>query len=372
MQELQSLIMNWLFIFFPLAFILDHFDTGPLWVLVASTLAIIPMAQTLEKATTSISHILGPTLGGLLSATMSNAPELIIGISALRNGLVEMLKYSIVGAIIGTLLFGLGLTIFSGNFQRRPSPFEPRMVTMNMGLLTVTALGLTIPAVFNMNAASDHAISTHICILMLILYVASVYYTLNQDNPPIDKIGVSSALGQNPALPALMHLDDGSSIGTEKHWGMSKALFILGAIAIALALTSDLLTDSIQPAADRLNLTPMFAGMFMLSMVGNIPQFLNSVAFARNDQMTLALSVNLSSVTQLSLLVAPILVLSGIAMGQSMDLVFTHYSLVAILISVLVARYLLADNRTTWFEGFMLVIMYLMLAVGFFYLPPVH
>lgn len=361
--------MYWLFSFFPAAFLLNHFGADPLVVFFACMLAIIPMAQLMEVSTTALARLIGPVLGGLLSATMSNAPELIIGISALRNGLTDILKYSIVGAIIGTLLFGLGLTIFCGNFRRRPMPFDAPMVAMNMGLLTVTSLGLTIPAIFNLSVQADHAISFHICVLMLLLYLGSVYYTLNQDNPPIDKTGVATALGQSKPAAPIERLDDGREIPDHASWGFKKAMSILIGITIALALTSDLLTDSIQPTAETLHLTPFFAGMFLLSMVGNIPQFINSVSFARQNQMTLALSVNLSSVTQLSLLVAPLLVLSGPLFGQSMDLVFSNYSLFAIMVSVVVARYLLADNRTTWLEGFMLIIMYLMMAVGFFYLP---
>jgi Ca2+:H+ antiporter len=365
--------MNWLLLFMPLAFALDHFHAGPIPIFLASTLAILPLSKLMEEATSVLSKILGNTIGGLLNATMSNAPELIIGISALRNGLLEMLKASIAGAIIGTLLFGLGLSIFTANVGKSPRTFDAPMVAMNMGLLTVTSFSLTIPAIFNISTTADYEISIHICILMLVLYVASIYYTLNQKNPPIDRAGIAKAICKQES-----HADrpaDSVALDEDEHgssWGKNKAIGILLSVTVALALTSDLLTDSLQPAADMLHLTPFFAGMFLLSMVGNIPQFINSVSFARKDQLTLALSVNLSSVTQLALLVAPVLVLTGSLLGMQMDLVFNKFELVAIFISVVVGRYLLSDQQTSWLEGFMLIIMYLMLAVGFFYLPPIH
>jgi len=188
--------MNWLLLFMPIAFALDHFHAGPIPVFLASTLAIVPLSKLMEEATTVLSRILGPTIGGLLNATMSNAPELIIGISALNNGLIDMLKASIAGAIIGTLLFGLGLSIFTGNFGKSPRTFDAPMVGTNMGLLTVTSLGLLIPALFNMSTTADYEISMHICVLMLILYVASIYYTLNQKNPPLDPAGIEMATGE--------------------------------------------------------------------------------------------------------------------------------------------------------------------------------
>lgn len=362
--------MNWLLLFMPMAFAMDHFHAGPIPVFIASTLAIVPLSKLMEEATTVLSKILGHTIGGLLNATMSNAPELIIGISALHNGLIDMLKASIAGAIIGTLLFGLGLSIFTGNLGKSPRSFDAPMVGMNMGLLTVTSFSLLIPALFNISTSADYEISIHICLLMLILYIASIYFTLSQKNE-----SPSPACGHDPlnhardpetsAAPA----SEVKTAGHDSGWGRNTAIGVLLSVTVALALTSDLLTDSIQPAADLLHLTPFFAGMFLLSMVGNIPQFINSVSFARKDQLTLALSVNLSSVTQLALLVAPVLVVSGGLLGRPMDLVFNQFELIAIVISVIVARYLLSDQRTSWLEGFMLIIMYMMLAVGFFYLP---
>lgn len=362
--------MNWLLLFMPIAFTLNHFDAGPIPVFLASTLAIVPLSKLMEEATTVISKILGPNIGGLLNATMSNAPELIIGISALRNGLIEMLKASIAGAIIGTLLFGLGLSIFTGNFRKTPRSFDGPMVSLNMGLLTVSSLSLLIPAFFNISTTADHEISVHICLLMLILYAASIFFTLTQHNPPIAETGVKKEVSHDSGQRTESSAPKVAPSEEPKvSWSRNQAIAVLLSVTAALALTSDLLTDSLQPAANMLHLTPIFAGMFLLSMVGNIPQFINSVSFARKDQLTLALSVNLSSVTQLSLLVAPLLVLSGNLLGMPMNLVFNHFELIAIFISVVVARYILADERTSWLEGFMLISMYLMLAVGFYYLP---
>jgi Ca2+:H+ antiporter len=152
-------------------------------------------------------------------------------------------------------------------------------------------------------------------------------------------------------------------------WSRNRALAILAGVAVALALVSDLLTDSIQPAAARMGLTPVFAGVFLLAMVGNVPQYMNSVSFAYRNQMTLALSINLGATTQLALMVAPLLVISGAVMGLPMNLLFSPFELVGIILSVLTARSLIADNTSTWLEGLMLVGVYAMLGVGFYHLP---
>src|ERR1700752_982195 len=119
-----SINMNWLLVFIPVSLILDHVGADPSIVFLASAVAIVPLARLMEQATDVLAHYLGPTYGGLLSATMGNAPELIIGISALRNGLIEVLKGSIAGSVLGTLLFGMGMTIVAGGLKKPVQTFD--------------------------------------------------------------------------------------------------------------------------------------------------------------------------------------------------------------------------------------------------------
>ena len=354
--------MKWLLLFVPIAFGLNSFHINPIIVFFASALAIIPLASLMEQATEVLSKYLGPTFGGLLSATMGNAPELIIGISALNNGLIEVLKGSIAGSIIGTLLFGLGVTMISGGLRKPVQTFDTAMVSMNNGLLSVTAFGLIIPAVFKFSSPVDQEISTHISILMLIIYTASLVYTLRNSHTPIGKEGVEHALED-------VSEEQPESTHEAPKWSRNMATMILGGVTIVLAFVSDLLTDTIQPASDVMGLTPSFAGVFLLALVGNVPQYLNAMSFAYKRQLTLALSVNLSSTSQLALLVAPILVLSGQYMGLNMNLTFSPFELIGIILAVMISRHLLTDNRTTWLEGVMLIVVYSMLGVGFYYAP---
>ena len=359
--------MNWLLIFIPVAFALDHWHASPVVIFLASAAAIVPLAKLMEQATDALAHYLGPTYGGLLSATMGNAPELIIGISALREGLIDVLKGSIAGSIIGTLLFGVGATMISGGLSKPVQHFDREMVSINSALLMLATFGLVIPAVFNFSVAADREISIEVAIVLLLIYLASMAYTILTSRPTVGKQAVESALkeieetGAVPPEPVEEeHVPD---------WSRNFALGVLGAVAVTLALVSDLLTGSIQPAADSMGLTPVFAGVFLLAMVGNIPQYMNSVAFAKKNQMTLALSINLGATTQLALLVAPLLVIAGAFMGLDMNLRFTNFELVGIILSVIIGRSLIADNSSNWLEGVMLVGVYLMLGIGFFFVP---
>jgi Ca2+:H+ antiporter len=356
------MVMRWFLLFTPLAFSLKAFSVDPSIVFLASTMAIIPLAKLMEEATSVLAKSMGPTYGGLLNATMGNAPELIIGLFALQNGLIDMLKASIAGSIIGTLLFGVGATMIAGGLKQRVATFDNSMIAMNLALLSVTAFGLLVPAVFNFSTVIDQEISVHISILMLFIYLASIVYTLQDKSLPLTTGSVEQALNQQHKHPI-------EPMEAPPHWSNRTALILLMGVTVAISFMSDLLTSSIQPAADAMHLTPSFAGVFLLSMVGNIPQYINSVSFASKQQLTLALSVNLSSTTQLALLVAPVLVLMGQAMGLDMNLRFNQFELMGILLAVLISRHLLGDQRSTWLEGFMLIMVYFMLGIGFYYLP---
>lgn len=346
--------------FIPIAFILDWLGANPILVFAASGLAIIPLASLMEQATEALAHYLGPTYGGLLSATMGNAPELIIGISALRHGLIDVLKGSIAGSVLGTLLFGLGITIIAGGLRKPVQSFDRDMVAINSALLMLATFGLIVPAVFNFSGSVNEEISLEISVVLLLVYIASLVYTILTSRPTVGKQVVEREL-RDKGLPEVEE--------DVPNWSRNRALAVLGAVAVALAFVSDLLTGSIQPAADAMGLTPVFAGVFLLAMVGNVPQYMNSVSFAYKNQMTLALSINLGATTQLALMVAPLLVITGSLMGTPMNLLFSQFELVGIILSVMTARSLIADNTSNWLEGVMLVGVYAMLGFGFFYLP---
>jgi Ca2+:H+ antiporter len=352
--------LNWLLIFIPIAIGLEHRGANPIAVFLASAVAIVPLAKLMEESTESLAHYLGPTYGGLLSATMGNAPELIIGITALHHGLVDVLKGSIAGSVIGTLLFGVGATFIAGGLSKPVQRFDHEMVAINSALLMVATFGLVVPAAFHFSARTDEDISIEISVVLLLVYLASIVHTMTTKKPTVGRSAVQVTLQERGELPA----EEAAPA-----WSRNMALLVMAAVTVALALVSDLLTGSIQPAADAVGLTPVFAGVFLLAMVGNIPQYMNSTAFARKDQMTLALSINLGSTTQLVTLVAPVLVIVGAFMGLDMNLHFSGFELVGVILSVIIARSVTADASSNWLEGALLVGVYLMLGFAFFHIP---
>jgi Ca2+:H+ antiporter len=360
--------LTWLLVFIPIAIALDWFGAPPFAVFAASALAVIPLAGLMGDATEALGESLGPTLGGLLNATLGNAPEIIISIFALRRGLIGMVKSSLTGSIIGNLLFGLGLSMFAGGITVKKQSFDPVVARLNGALLILASIGLIIPSLYRSGAmaggaaASKH-VSLEIAVILFVVYLGSLVFTLASHKAVVGKAGVQ-AEKKEAGAPA-------AEVDTiEVYWSRNKALAILAGVTIGLAIMSEVLTGALEPAAEGLGLTALFAGVFLLAAVGNASELLNAVRFARKDKMDLAIGITVGASTQVALLVAPVLVFAGFAMGQDMNLLFTRYEMWAVVLAVFITRILIYDGESTWLEGLMLVAIYLMLGIGFFHLPP--
>jgi Ca2+:H+ antiporter len=351
--------LNWLLMFIPVGLGLHWYGANPIIVFAASALALVPLAALIGEATDALASFTGPTWGGLLSASLGNAPEIIIGFFALRQGLVTVVKSSLVGSIIGNLLFGLGLSMIVGGARNGTQKFDLEVANTHSGLLMLAASGLIIPAVFYHTGANvTRAISVQIAVVLFVVYAGSLLFTLLTSRPALGKEKVKAEV-PGAAEPS----------GREAGWGRNKSLGILAIVTIALAFMSEVLTDAIEPASQSLGLTPVFAGVFLLALVGNVAELFNAVSFARMDKMDLALGVTVGASIQVALVVAPVLVFLGALVSQPMDLVFTRFEIVAMGLAVLVAKQLIFNGKSNWLEGLMLVGVYVMLGIGFFYLP---
>ncbi|HEX3449154.1 MAG TPA: calcium/proton exchanger [Isosphaeraceae bacterium] len=364
--ELRLLKMNWLLVFVPIAIALDWWGASPILVFAASAVGIVPLAGLMGDATEALAEYLGPTLGGLLNATLGNAPEIIISLFALKRGLIGIVKSSLTGSIIGNLLFGLGVSMFAGGLKVKTQKFDSRVARINGALLVLAAFGLIIPAIYRMSPAAGEDTSRHvsleIAVILFVVYLGSLVFTLTQ------KAVMGTAGVKAEKIEAGEPVADVEEV--EVGWSRNKALAILAGVTIVLAVMSEVLTGAIDPAAETMGLTPLFAGVFLLALVGNAAELLNAVRFARKDKMDLAIGVTVGASIQVALVVAPILVFAGYFMGQDMNLHFTRFEMWAVVLAVFITRTLIYDGESTWLEGLMLVAIYLMLGFGIFHLPP--
>jgi Ca2+:H+ antiporter len=359
--------LNWLLVLIPVAIVLDFLNFNPILVFVVSALAIVPLAGLMGDATEALAEYLGPTVGALLNATLGNAPEIIISLFALNRGLIGIVKSSLTGSIIGNLLLGLGLAMLAGGFKVKTQMFDSRVARINGALLVLASFGLIIPATYRIGngagvGASRH-VSLEIAVILFLVYVGSLVFTLVTNKAVVGKAGVQ-AEKEATGVPKEECYE------VEIGWSRNKSLAILSVVTIALAIMSEVLTGAIEPAAESLGLTPLFAGVFLLAVVGNAAEMVSALRFASRDKMDLAIGITVGASTQVALLVAPILVFAGYFMGQDMNLLFTRYEMWAVVLAVFITRTLIYDGESTWLEGLMLVAIYVMLGIGFFHLPP--
>jgi Ca2+:H+ antiporter len=356
--------LNWLLTLIPLGIALDWYSANPILVFLVSAIAIVPLAGLMGDATESLSGYLGPTIGGLLNATLGNAPEIIIASFALRAGLVTMVKSSLTGSIIGNLLFGLGIAFFAGGIKyRRNQLFGVKAVRMTTELLTLASFGLIIPAATQFSASATHSISFESSVVLLATYFAYLIAVLSDKRQILGKDGVKANLQEQHERP------DEVSEASETHWSPGKSLAILASVTIGLAIMSEVLTRAIEPAAESMNLSHRFAGVFLLALVGNAAEILNAVRFARKDQIDLTIALTVGASAQVALLVAPLLVFVGMIFGQNMDLIFSPLELIAIVMAIYLTRNLTYDGESSWLEGVMLLSVYLLFGIGFLYHP---
>jgi Ca2+:H+ antiporter len=327
-------------------------------VFAASVLAILPLAATIGRATDVLADRLGGGIGGLLNATFGNAAELIIGALALREGLIDLVKASLTGSIIGNVLLVFGAAAFAGGLKHPTQYFNRTAAGMGTTMLLLSVIGLVVPAVFHRVArgaggGEELKLDTEIAVVLFVTYCASLIFTLrthrslygvtgNHDNPDV----------RRPAL---------STRG---------AVAMLVASTAAVAVVSELLVSSVSATARDLGMTNLFVGVVIVALVGNAAEHFSAIVLAVDDKMDAAIGIAVGSSTQIALFVAPALIfLSYFIAPQPMDLLFTTFELVAIGLSVLSIAFIAHDGETNWMEGVQLLAVYVILSLGFFFLP---
>ena len=342
---------RWLLVAVPIAFGLAWQDAPPLVVFAAALVSIVPLVGVIGDATERLAARLGPTLGGLFNSTLNNLPELIIGGVALANGLVTVVKASLTGAILANLLVSLGVALIAGGLRHGEQKFDARRLAVNGSMLMICAFCFIVPAMFNIGTPDGtRDLSFEMSFVLIGMYAMNVAVTL-----------WSGAGGTN--LPADQGLEEH---GATPIW---QSLLVLVVAAGLLGAVTEVLSHALEPTARQLGLSKTFSGLVLLGGVGSLGEVLSGYHFARRGKPSLVLAATVGSTIQLVLLVAPLLVFAGRLLGQPMDLAFTGFEVVAIVLATVITRELISDGQATWFEGFLLLGVYLILAIGFYHLP---
>jgi len=348
-----------LLIFVPVAVTAELLGAAPLLIFVFSALAILPLSTLLGDATEHLASYSGPTVGGLLNATLGNLAELIIAVIALRAGLIDLVKASITGSIIGNLLLVLGAAQLVGGMKFKTQKFSPQLAGMNTALLIIAAVGLVVPALFH-GAHPDPTrvrtvrMSEFVAVVLIAGYALSLLYSMGTHRAAFAEAGKEA--GEESG--------DGEGDG---RWSLTRSIATLLVVAVAIAFMSELLVGATEASIHVLGLSELFVGIIVVPIIGNAAEHSAAVLMASRNRMDLAVGIAVGSSVQVALLVAPLLVFAGLIFGQPMDLAFTTFEVASVALAVWIGAAIVVDAESNWLEGALLLSVYAILAVAFFF-----
>jgi Ca2+:H+ antiporter len=352
-------------IFIPIAVGLELAHAEPVLVFCAAALGVIPTAAVMGEATEHIAAQTGPGIGGFLNVTFGNAPELIIAFFALKEGLQEVVKASIVGSIIGNILLVMGAAMLVGGWNRQKQTFNRTAANAQSAMLLLALCALILPAVFQLvhggglpsvgdervDFGSDlEHLSFAVAIVLMASYAAGLVFSLKTHRQVFN--------------PFEGEKDEEHGGG----WTIRKSVTLLAVSAVLVGLMSEVLVGSISEASEEIGLSEFFVGVFIVAIVGNAAEHWVAVLVASKDKMDLAVSIAIGSSAQIALFVAPLLVLLSFVIGPApMALVFNGYELGGLVFAVLIANFITQDGESNWFEGVQLLALYVVLGLVFYF-----
>jgi Ca2+:H+ antiporter len=309
---------------------------------VLAALSLIPLAWLIGEATEHAAEHTGPGIGGFLNATFGNAPELIIALLAVHQGLTEVVRGSLTGSVVGNLLLVLGFSLLAGGRGEvdRWSTF------MSLGALALTTALLLIPSVPSWEGDPDRdslaALSVPVSIVLLLIYLLATWYSLRRHRT--------------------MHLSSDADIAA---WSFRLSLAVLAVATVATALVAEILVGSLEVFADQLGLSEFFVAAVIVAIVGNAAEHGGAVLVAYRGKITLAAEIALASSAQVAVFLIPAVALLSWLIDP-LALSFRPVELAALAASTALVAIVLANGRSSRLKGGVLIVAYVLVAIAFY------
>jgi Ca2+:H+ antiporter len=349
--------------FIPAAIALELGHAAPEPIFFAAAVGVVPTAALMGRATEELAARSGPGIGGFLNVTFGNAPELIIAFFALKEGLQEVVKASLIGSILGNVLLVMGVAMVVGGWKRERQRFNQTAATAQSAMLLLAAIAMLMPAIFQLvhggglpgigeervEFGSDvEHLSVAVAIILLVSYAAGLLFSLRTHRDLFNPEGEIE--------------DHGDA------WSVRTAVLALAGAGLAVGVMSEVLVGSISEASEGVGLSEFFVGLIVVAIVGNAAEHWVAVLVAAKDKMDLAVNISIGSSAQIALFVAPVLVLLSFVVGPSpMPLVFNGLEIAAVMLAILVAVHVTNEGESTWFEGLQLLAVYAVIALTVYF-----
>ncbi len=373
-MSVKNIIFYGFLAFIPVS-IAGHFlGWSDLIIFVTAGLAIIPLAGWMGTATEEIAVVLGPSLGGLMNATFGNATELIIAVFALRAGLVNVVKSSITGSILGNLLLVMGLSMLLGGLKFKEQTFQPTIARLNASAMNLAVIAILLPTAVDFTSAGIEEpilqkLSVAVAVVLMLVYGLTLLFSMKTHSYLYD-VGVAEEGTETVLTSELTEAEALLAVEEQAHKPDLKLWTgILLVATLAVAVESEFLVSTLEVASQQLGFSELFTGVIILPIIGNAAEHATAVTVALKNKMDLALNVAVGSSLQIALFVGPLLVIIGALMGQPMDLDFNNFELLSVVVAVLVANSISSDGKSNWLEGTLLLATYTVIGLSFYFHP---
>jgi len=361
----KSSILYILLIFAPISFILEQTHANATLLFIVAIISLIPLAKLIGDATEHLASHYGPTVGSLLNVTFGNAAEIIICLIAINAGLIDLVKASIIGAILGNIMLIFGLSMIAGGLRHKEQVFNRENAGLQSSMIFLAIIGLAIPTLlsvtaFGQGSANEETkiqlLSDFLAILLLGVYAAGIIFTF---------------ITHKHLFTSSVHAGEKNNeihTGNHAHWSKKKSFLILGISMIGVVVVSEALVGSVEETGKGFGFGELFVGAIIVGIVGNAAEHSSAILLARKGKIDLSIGIAAGSGTQIALFVVPILVFAGIALGQPFTLEFTLYELVTVFLAAIILNLIAHDGKSNWFEGVMLTAVYIIIALGFYFI----
>jgi Ca2+:H+ antiporter len=351
--------VDWLLALIPIAIVLDRAAVAAPVVFLIAALAIVPLAALIVRSTEQVAEHTGPAVGGLLNATFGNLPELIICVVALRVGLVEMVRASLIGTILANVLLALGVAFLLGGRRYHVMDYNPAGARTYASMLMLAVVTLAVPAAFHrfLGASSSTAGSRSVDLATAFVLLATYACYLGY------------LVGTHSELFVASHTDDDAGHHGPAR-GPARAVGTLLAASVGAAWMSEVLVGAAEATGHALGMSPVFLGMVLLAVIGGAAESGSAIVMGRRNKPDIAVAIAMGSSIQIALFVTPVLVLlSGLVGPTTLGLAFSRLEIGVLLIATLIVVTTSNDGRATWFKGVQLLAVYLVIAASVYWMP---
>lgn len=366
--------VNLFLIFVPFGLVAGFLNAPPIWTFSLNFVGMVPLAMLLGKATEDIAEHTNQTFGALVNVTFGNAVELILCISALRAGKMELIQNTIAGSVLSNLLLVLGSAFFFGGLRYREQVVLPAVSEANADLLSFAVFGFSIPALFAMalpesatKADAEERMSLVTSICLLLIYCMYLYFQLYTHAELYESGGSAADITNDVEIFGIEEEEAQDEVEVVDVASLPVALGILIGMVVLVAFSSEMIVDSIDGFSVRVGLGQKFIAVVLLPVVGNAVEHMSAIFVARHNKIDLSIGIACGSSVQIALFVAPLLVVVSWMFGnEHLTLNFQLFETICLGFSVFVVNATLRDSRSNWLEGAVLVMCYFILTSAFY------